>query len=96
MPILKNNPTLSDLQAYVTELEQERGFDKNTVTQKCILLGEELGELFKAIRKSHAGMRLDTKDYEARPAEELADMLVLICAIANRLDISLEHASRDK
>lgn len=51
MPSLKSNPTLSDLQRYVSELEQERGFAHQDVLQKCLLLGEEVGELFKTIRK---------------------------------------------
>jgi NTP pyrophosphatase (non-canonical NTP hydrolase) len=96
MPELKLKPTLKDLQEYVSAMELERGFDKNTVLQKCLMLGEEVGELFKSVRKSHGGMRFATKGYDADPASELADILILVSAIANRLDIDLETAFRDK
>jgi len=51
MPILKKNPSLKDFQKYVREMEIERGFEKGTVIQACLMLGEEVGELFKAVRK---------------------------------------------
>ncbi len=51
MPELKVNALLKDFQKYVAELEQERGFSKQNAKDKCLLLGEEIGELFKAIRK---------------------------------------------
>lgn len=62
MPILKENPTLNDFQIYVTELEKERGFSQEPVLQKCLLLGEEIGELFKAIRKQENWMRIIAED----------------------------------
>jgi NTP pyrophosphatase (non-canonical NTP hydrolase) len=54
MPTLPPHPTLADLQTYVREVEVERGFDEQTVFHKCLLLGEEMGELFKAIGKATA------------------------------------------
>jgi len=30
---------------------KERGFENETVLEQCLLLGEEVGELFKAVRK---------------------------------------------
>ena len=48
---LNSQPTLSDYQKYVEQLENERGFSEQNVIQKCLMLGEEIGELFKAIRK---------------------------------------------
>jgi NTP pyrophosphatase (non-canonical NTP hydrolase) len=48
---LKQATALDDLQRYVAEMEEERGFSHVDVVQQCLLLGEEVGELFKAIRK---------------------------------------------
>lgn len=96
MPELNSSLTLKDLQKYVAAMEIERGFDSNTVTQKCLMLGEEVGELFKSVRESHAGLPFATKGYKADPSGELADILILISTIANRLDIDLETAFRDK
>ena len=95
MPTLKKNPTLNDFQNYVVELEKERGFDHQSVVEKCLLLGEEIGELFKAVRKKQQ-IKIDNNSKFTSVGEELADILIYICAIANRFDINLEDAFRKK
>ncbi len=95
MPTLKQEPVLSDFQKYVFELENERGFIHQTVLQKCLMLGEEVGELFKAIRKSE-NMKVDPNSTFTSIDEELADIFIFLCAIANRHDIDLERAFREK
>lgn len=94
MPELKNSE-LESLQQYVKELELERGFDHQTVIEKCLLLGEEVGELFKAIRKSE-NIKIDTNSRTHEVANELADILIYTCAIANRYDINLKQAFLEK
>lgn len=59
------------------------------------LLGEEVGELFKALRKSQ-GISIDPQSKVGSASEELADILIYLCAIANRFDIQLEEAFRRK
>lgn len=94
---LKENPTLADIQQYVADLEKERGFDKNTVLEKYLLLSEEIGELAKCIRKSASTMRVDAaKQYHFDTAGEFGDIIILLCALANRLEVDLEQAFRDK
>ncbi|MBI9065778.1 MAG: hypothetical protein JEZ09_00720 [Salinivirgaceae bacterium] len=93
--LLKENPSLKDFQKYVTELEEARGFSKQTVLQKCLMLGEEVGELFKAIRKSE-NISVDQKSVIGSIDEELADIFIYLCAIANRHNIDLEEAFRNK
>lgn len=95
MPTLKDQPQLSDFQRYVSELEQERGFATQTTIDKCLLLGEEVGELFKAIRKSE-GLLVDVNSDFSEIADELADIFIYLCAIANRKGIDLEEAFRSK
>lgn len=95
MPLLKQYPTLTDLQQYVAELEKERGFSNQDVLKKCLLLGEEVGELFKAVRK-HEQMSIDLNSKTSAVEDELADVFLMLCTIANRLDINLEKAFRDK
>ena len=94
MPEL-STATLANIQLYVTELENERGFIDQTVLQKCLLLGEEVGELFKAIRKTEK-ISTDKNSQSFHVGEELADILIYICAIANRCGIDLEEAFRVK
>ena len=95
MPLLKDKPTLSDFQKYVTELEHERGFIKQTTIDKCLLLGEEVGELFKAVRKSE-GLAVDSNSTFTEIGDELTDIFIYLCAIANRQNIDLENAFRSK
>lgn len=95
MPNLKKNPTLEDIQEYVKELEKERGFSNDTTIQKCLLLGEEIGELFKAVRKLEK-LKMDNNSKHTSVEEELADILIYLCSIANRYDINLESAFRQK
>ncbi len=93
---LDSKPTIQDFQKYVQQLEQERGFDNQTATQKGLLLGEEIGELFKAMRKHEAKLRVDENSQVHDVADELADVFIYLCAIANRYNIDLEEAFRTK
>jgi NTP pyrophosphatase (non-canonical NTP hydrolase) len=95
MPELHNNPTLTDIQNYVKELENERGFSQQGSIEKCLLLGEEIGELFKAVRKLE-NMNIDDKSKYTSVSEELADIIIYLCSIANRYGIDLEYAFRQK
>ena len=95
MADLKNNTSLQDFQKYVAELELERGFAHQTIIDKCLLLGEEVGELFKAVRKSE-GLAVDLNSNFSEIGDELTDILIYLCAIANRKGIDLESAFRKK
>ena len=58
-------------------------------------MGEEVGELFKAIRKTE-NISTDANSKTFHIGEELADILIYVCAIANRYGINLEEAFRKK
>ena len=92
---LKPEPTLKDLQEYVVEMELERGFSHQNILQKCLMLGEEVGELFKAVRKKEK-IKIDVKSTIGSVEEELADIIIFVLSIANRLDINIEQALRRK
>jgi NTP pyrophosphatase (non-canonical NTP hydrolase) len=94
---LKRQPTLADIQKYISDMVVERGFRDQSILQECLMLNEEVGELMKCVRKSHAGMRLDgDKAYELDAAGEIADILIVLSTIANKLGIDMEQAFRDK
>lgn len=95
MPELMNNPTLIHFQNYVAELEKERGFANQSIIDKCLLMGEEVGELFKAVRKTE-GLLVDENSNFSEIGDELTDIFIYICAIANRKNIDLEQAFRAK
>lgn len=95
MSTLRANSSLVELQAYVAAIEIERGFANETALQKCLLLGEEVGELFKAVRQS-AGIAVDQASTVGSVADELADVLIFVLAIANRFQIDVDAAVRGK
>ena len=92
---LKPLASLKDYQEYVIELEEQRGFSDQNALEKCLLLGEEMGELFKAIRKT-IKLKMDVNSNTGPVKDELADIFIYVCAIANRFDINLEQAFREK
>ena len=97
MAVLKPNPTLGDLQAYIKQICTERGWDKNNDLELFLLFAEEVGELAKAIRNrqglyDEAGKTANKKELE----EEFADVLSYLLDLANYFDIDLEKAIREK
>ena len=59
------------------------------------IIGEEVGELFKAIRKSE-GLSIDANSKFTEIGDELTDIFIYLCAIANRNNIDLQTAFRAK
>lgn len=95
MPAFRSEGRLVDYQRYVAEMEQERGFSDQSALEKCLLLGEEVGELYKAVRKE-TGLAIDERARIGSIADELADVFIYVCSIANRFDVDLEAAFRTK
>ncbi|MEV6350249.1 MazG nucleotide pyrophosphohydrolase domain-containing protein [Actinoplanes sp. NPDC051851] len=95
MTPLSRTASLPEVQSYVAEMEKERGFADRGVIDQCLLLGEEVGELFKAVRKSEH-LSVGTTSIVGTVDEELADILIFVCAVANRYGIDLNDALRRK
>lgn len=95
MPELKNNPELKDYKYNVAELENERGFARQTIIDKCLLLGEEVDELFKVIRNSE-GLLVDNHSKFTDIGDVLTDIFIYLCALACRKNIVMEAAFRAK
>ena len=96
MTILKDNPTLGDIQDYVAKIEIERKRDHENIAKKFLMLVEEVGELMTADRKKPKTLRPDHNPEFASIDEELADIFAYLCSIANRLGIDMEKAFRNK
>lgn len=76
---------------------RERGFANQTPMQTFLLLTEEVGELAKCVRKSHAGMGIDqNKEYELDAGAEIADIVLVLTCLANQLGIDMEQVLRTK
>jgi NTP pyrophosphatase (non-canonical NTP hydrolase) len=83
--------SLLQLQTHVAQAELARGFAAQSAADKCLLLGEEVGELFKAVRKT-SGIAIDPRSDVGDIGSELADILNYLLAIANRYHIDLGEA----
>jgi NTP pyrophosphatase (non-canonical NTP hydrolase) len=95
MEPLSRGASLSGIQDYVAQMEAERGLDQQDLSAQCLKLGEEVGELFRAVRKLQ-GQPQDPDGRVADIGDEAADVLILLMSIVNRCGINLEGAFRIK
>jgi NTP pyrophosphatase (non-canonical NTP hydrolase) len=96
MAQLPEAPSLRDLQGYVNEVCQERGWTKDTPSEKFMLFVEEVGELAKAMRKAAGLYEEQAKQRQMSLEEEFADVLSYLLDLANRYEVDLEAAFRAK
>ena len=97
---LPPNAPMREFQRYIYQLEAMHGWLNVDLVNNCFLMGEEVGELFKAIRKHQRFFVEKHPEDEAvskqHIGEELVDVFNYLIAIANRLDIDFEEAFRRK
>ncbi|MFL5705688.1 MAG: MazG nucleotide pyrophosphohydrolase domain-containing protein [Ktedonobacteraceae bacterium] len=96
MAHLKDDPTLNDLQRYLALVCQERGWTKDSPSEKFVLFIEEVGELAKAMRKAAGLYEEQTKQRDMSLEEEFADVLSYLLDLANCFQVDLEKAFRAK
>lgn len=99
MPILKDNPSLKDLQIYQDALCKERGWDKSDDLEVFLLFSEEVGELAKAIRNKKSLYIEKGKEKPNAQQEleaEFADVLGYLLELANHFEVDLSQAFRAK
>ena len=96
MAHLPERPTLSELQHYVAEVCEERGWTKDSPSEKFVLFIEEVGELAKAMRKAAGLYEEQAKPREMPLEEDFADVLSYLLDLANCFGIDLEQAFRAK
>jgi NTP pyrophosphatase (non-canonical NTP hydrolase) len=90
---LNPGASLPNIQDYVRRMEAERGLDHQDLSSQCLKLGEEVGELYRAVRKLQ-GNPQDPSGRIADIGDEAVDALILLMSIVNRCDINLEDAFR--
>jgi NTP pyrophosphatase (non-canonical NTP hydrolase) len=93
---------MADFQRYVHALEERHGWLDVDLIHSCFLMGEEVGELFKAVRRIERlfepanGPTALPEERRREAADEIVDVLNYLLAIANRLDVDVEEAFRRK
>lgn len=94
--MLKNRPTLADLQAHIKEVCAERGWNKNSITEIYLLFSEEVGELAKGIRNVTGLKGKPPEGAQQNLEEEFADVLMYFMDLANYFGVDLENVYRQK
>ena len=85
---------LADIQKYIGEVLELRGFSSQSAQDKMLLLTEEVGELAKAIRKSSTSMAIDREKIQHYDTveSEVADVFIVLLSLCNVLKIDIYEA----
>jgi NTP pyrophosphatase (non-canonical NTP hydrolase) len=92
---IPTSDSLKDLQQYIWQMNIDRGFNIDDASKKLVVLMEEVGELAKAIRKV-AGIKFTATTKQTELKEELADVQIVLLALASSFNIDMLEAVRDK
>ena len=92
---LPSDDSLKKLQAYVWQMNIERGFNSDDSSKKLVMLMEEVGELAKAVRKE-AGLKFTDTTRLTDLKEELADVQIVLLGLSSMLNIDMFDAVLDK
>ncbi len=95
---LNENNTLQEVQKYIKNVIEIRGFSKQEIEKTMLLLLEEVGELAKSIRKNATDMSIDNNkaNHYDTIESEVADVFIVLCSVCNKLDIDLYKSLKDK
>jgi NTP pyrophosphatase (non-canonical NTP hydrolase) len=87
---LPETDSLHAAQDYVRRMHKSRGFRADAASE-LLMLTEEVGELAKAVRKE-AGLKFSATTRRTDTAEEIADVFIVLLALASVLDIDVHEA----
>ena len=95
---LNEENTLQEVQQYIKDVIEIRGFSNQEIEKTMLLLLEEVGELAKSIRKNATDMGIDNNkaNHYDTIESEVADVFIVLCSVCNKLDIDLYKALKEK
>ncbi len=95
---LNENNTLKEVQQYIKDVIEIRGFANQEIEKTMLLLLEEVGELAKSIRKSATDMSIDKNkiSHYDTVESEVADVFIVLSSVCNKLNIDLYKAVKEK
>lgn len=95
---LNDKNSLREVQKYVNEINEIRGFNQQEITKTMLLLTEEVGELAKALRKNATDMGTDVeKQFNYDTIEsEVADVFYVLSCVCNKLNIDIFDCIKEK
>lgn len=95
---LSEDSALKEIQNYIRDVIEIRGFSNQEVEKTMLLLIEEVGELAKSIRKNATNMSIDNEriSHYDTIESEVADVFIVLNSVCNKLNIDLFKALKDK
>lgn len=95
---LNEKNTLQEVQEYIKEVINIRGFANQEIEKTMLLLLEEVGELAKAIMKTATNMGIDNNkiNHYDTIESEVADVFIVLNSVCNKLNIDLYQSLKDK
>lgn len=97
MPLnIEKGVSLSEIQKEIVRIRAERGFS-NELMHIALLMCEEVGEILGQIRKTYVdGKEPLPEDDKSSLKHEIADVFILLNALAAKVNVDVEDAWRSK
>jgi NTP pyrophosphatase (non-canonical NTP hydrolase) len=91
----KDLDALKRIQAYIWQMNIDRGFNLEDASKKMLMLTEEVGEVAKAVRKI-SGLKFDASTSQSDLAEEIADVFIVLLGLASMTGVDVADAVMSK
>ncbi len=93
---LSKKSSVEDVQKYIKDMIQVRGF-KNSLLERMCLLTEEIGELAKEVRKTDDNLRVDeNKKYSSNLENEITDVFICLMGMCELIDMDIVQGLKNK
>lgn len=93
---LSKKSTVEELQKYIKNMIEVRGF-KTSLLERMCLLTEEIGELAKEVRKTDNNLMVDiSKNYNSNLENEITDVFICLMGMCDLLDMDIVQGLKNK
>ena len=93
---LSKKSSAEDVQKYIKNMIEVRGFRTNLLERMC-LLTEEVGELAKEVRKSEKNLAVDVdKKYSSNLENEITDVFICLMGMCESIDMDIVQGLKNK
>ena len=93
---LSKKSSVEDVQKYIKDMINVRGFKKSLLERMC-LLTEEIGELAKEVRKTDNNLAIDIhKSYNSNLENEITDVFICLMGMCDLLDMDIVEGLKNK
>lgn len=93
---LSKKSSVEDLQKYIKDMIEVRGF-RNSLLERMCPLTEEIGELAKEVRKTDNNLLVDiNKNYSSNLENEITDVFICLMGMCELLDMDIVQGLKNK